>query len=220
MEREYTSPISKGDGFNCPLCGVFAHQDWYDVSLENAPVDKIKESSDDLSLSYCDKCGKYSVWIKEEMIFPQPSEVPLPLKDMPNEVMEVYNEARSIMNASPRSAAALLRFAIQMLMYNLGEDGGNINEVILDLRNKGLDVKIQKALDSVKVTGDEAINPGQIDPRDDDETAQVLFNLLNLIVDVMITQPMRVDEILDSLPSKKGSKKKSDEFLFRAKIGE
>jgi hypothetical protein len=39
-------------------------------------------------------------------------------------------------------------------------------------------------------------------------------------VDALITQPMRVDEILESLPSKKGSKKKGDEFLFRAKIGE
>ena len=80
--------------------------------------------------------------------------------------------------------------------------------------------KIQKVLDSVKVSGNDAINPGQIDPRDDDETTLVLFNLLNLIVDALITQLKRVDEILDRLPSKKGSKKKSDEFLFRAKIGE
>jgi len=220
MKGEYTPPTFRGDGYNCPHCGVFAHQDWYDVSLENAPVDEEKEASDDLALSYCDKCGKYAVWIKDDMIFPLPSAVPLPLEEMPEEVKEVYNEARGIMNASPRSAAALLRYAIQMLMYNLGEDGENINDVILDLRNKGLDVKIQKALDSVKVTGDEAINPGQIDPRDDDETAQVLFNLLNLIVDALITQPRRVDEVLDSLPDKKGSKKKGDEFLFRAKIRE
>jgi hypothetical protein len=203
MKGEYTPPTFRGDGFNCPHCGVFAHQDWYDVSLENAPVDEEKEASDDLALSYCDKCGSYAVWIKDEMIFPQPSVVPLPLEEMPDDVKEIYNEARDIMNASPRSAAALLRYAIQLLMYNLGEEGENINDVILDLRNKGLDVKIQTALDSVKVTGEEAINPGQIDPRDDDETSQVLFNLLNL-----------------SLPSKKGSKKKGNEFLFRAKIGE
>jgi len=220
MEEEYTFPFFQGDGFNCPFCGVFAHQDWYDVSLENANMNKENDFSNDLSLSYCDKCRNYSIWIKDKIVFPQPSEIPLPLKDMPEDVVQIYTEARDIFHSSPRSAAALLRYAIHMLMYNLGEKQENINDVILDLRNKGLDVKIQKALDSVKVTGDEAINPGQIDPKDDEDMAQVLFNLLNLIVDSLITQPKRVDEILDSLPDKKGSKKKDDEFLFRAKIRE
>ena len=85
MKGEYTPPTFRGDGFNCPHCGVFAHQDWYDVSLENAPVDEEKEASDDLALSYCDKCGSYAVWIKDEMIFPQPSVVPLPLEEMPDD---------------------------------------------------------------------------------------------------------------------------------------
>ena len=68
MEEEYTFPFFQGDGFNCPFCGVFAHQDWYEVSLENANINKENDFSNDLSLSYCDKCRNYSIWIKDKIV--------------------------------------------------------------------------------------------------------------------------------------------------------
>ena len=60
----------------------------------------------------------------------------------------------------------------------------------------------------MRVIGEEAVPPGQIDPSDDAETAFVLFNLLNLIVDSLITQPRRVNEILEKLPDTKNGRKK------------
>jgi hypothetical protein len=63
-----------------------------------------------------------------------------------------------------------------------------------------LSPKIQQALDIVRVVGNNAVHPGRIDLRDDRETALQLFALINLIGDVMITQPKHLDELYQSLP--------------------
>ena len=44
-----------------------------------------------------------------------------------------YQEAREIVNASPRGAAAILRFVIQTLKKELGEEGRDINSDIGEL---------------------------------------------------------------------------------------
>lgn len=134
------------------------------------------------------------------MFHPAASVAPLPFGDMPEEVAEDFVEARDVVNVSPRAAAALLRLALQRLMPHLGENGKNINNDIASLVKKGLPQQIQKALDALRVIGNNAVHPGQIDLKDDKETALALFSLLNMTVDVMITQPKRVDELYNMLP--------------------
>ena len=107
-----------------------------------------------------------------------------------------------------------MRRALRRLINYLDESGENIEEAINNLNKKGLDIKIQKALNSVRVTGDEAIAPGLIDDRDDEETTLILFNIINLIVDALISQPRMVDDLLERLPE---SKKRDKDFLFRAR---
>ena len=124
----------------------------------------------------------------------------MPSEDMPEDVKEDFLEARNIVMDSPRAAAALLRLALQKLMIHLGEKGKNLNEDIANLVKKGLPQKIQKALDVVRVIGNNAVHPGEIDLRDDKETALALFELINMIVEVMITQPKQVDELFGKLP--------------------
>lgn len=65
--------------------------------------------------------------------------------------------------------------------------------------------KIQKVLDSVRVIGNNAVHPGQINLKDDRETAILLFELVNMIVEFTITQRKRVDAIFDKIPE--GAKK-------------
>jgi hypothetical protein len=139
----------------------------------------------------------------------------MPLVDMPEDVMRDYLEARKIIDRSPRAASALLRRALRRLINYLDESGENIEDAINNLNKKGLDIKIQKALNSVRVTGDEAIAPGLIDDRDDEETTLILFNIINIIVDALISQPRMVDDLLERLPD---SKKRDKDFLFRARI--
>lgn len=200
MRAEYTPSSYKAESFHCPHCGVFAHQDWYEVSLQEDIGIETVAPEETLTLSQCDNCQRHAVWINEKMIYPVSSNTPLPLEDMPEEIKGDFFEAREIVGASPRSAAALLRLAMQKLIWYLGEGGEIIDEGIENLKKKGLDVKFQRALDSVRMTGEGAVPPGQIDPQDDARVAFLLFELLNLIVDALITQPRKVDEILGRIP--------------------
>ena len=204
MKSEYVPPGFKGEGYHCPHCGVFAHQHWYDVTLEDDSEKGTSSAGAVLSVSMCEKCSNFTLWIDGNIIYPVSGKAPLPLEDMPEETKKEFLEARSILDASPRSATALLRSALEKLISHLGENEDIIDN-IENLKNRGLDAKFQQALHSVRMIGEEAVNPGQIDPGDDEETALILFNLTNLIVDILITQPRRVDEILEKLP---GPKKK------------
>lgn len=76
----------------------------------------------------------------------------------------------------------------------------NINDDIGQLVSKGLSVQIQKALDSVRVIGNNAVHPGSIDLDEKSEVAETLFSLLDIIVEQLITQPKKINEIYSNLP--------------------
>ena len=197
MGSEYTPPSFKETGFHCPHCGVYAHQNWFDVALEGGSDDP----GETLSLGTCEKCSRFSLWIDGEMIYPPSADLPLPRMEMPEEVREVYLEARRTLDASPRAASALLRNAIRGLISHLGETD-DIAENLEYLKKQGLDDKIQIALQRVRMVGEGAVEPGMIDSGDGEETARALFEILNLIVDALMVQPRRVDEMLGKLPKR------------------
>src|SRR5688500_789233 len=107
--------------------------------------------------------------------------------------MEYIHVATSILNRSRRATAARLRLCIQKLCIQLGEPGNNINNDIASLVKKGLSVTMQQALDSVRVIGNDAVHPGEMDLKDDRDTALKLFTLVNLIAHRMITEPREVE---------------------------
>jgi len=134
------------------------------------------------------------------MVFPLTGGAPLANPDMPDEVKKDYEEARSIVSSSPRAAAALLRLAIQKLCKHLGEKGKDLNTDIANLVKKGLRSKVQRALDVVRVIGNNAVHPGEIDIRDDEETARKLFTLVNIIVYSMISEKKEIEGLYEKLP--------------------
>lgn len=153
-----------------------------------------------LSISECFSCNQISVWQYDRPIIPPSQPGPEPNPDLPKEVRADYDEASTILDLSPRGAAALLRLCIQKLCKHLGEPGEKLNNDIAALMARGLDVRIQKALDIVRVIGNNAVHPGKIDLKDDRETATKLFDLVNLITDTMISQPDRIDAMYGNLP--------------------
>lgn len=99
-----------------------------------------------------------------------------------------------------RGAAALLRLSIQKLCKHLGEKGDNINADIAALVKRGLLPAVQRALDGVRVVGNNMVHPGQIDLEDVPQTAAALFRLVNLIADQTITAPAQAKAVYDLLP--------------------
>ena len=157
----------------------------------------------DCDLSFCDYCKKYSIWVNKKIVYPHLSTAPLPVAEMPESVKELYSEARTIANQSPRGACALLRLAIHRLIKELGEDENNLSTAIGNLVKKGLPEKIQKALDTVRVIGNNAVHPGEINIKDNPEIANSLFMLVNFIYEKMIIEGKKVNAIYSFLPKKK-----------------
>ena len=149
---------------------------------------------------FCDHCKKYSIWVDEKIVYPDSPTAPLPVEDMPEPVKKLYNEARGIVNKSPRGACALLRLAIQLLIKELGEDETHLKTAIENLGKKGLlPEKIQKALDFVRVIGNNAVHPGTIDIEDNKQIVDTLFKLVNIICERTITANKQMDEVFNTL---------------------
>jgi Domain of unknown function (DUF4145) len=204
--KSFYPPEFEAKQFNCPHCNVYSSQSWTKIMSNNMSPRGGYPVLDELRLCTCTHCNKKSYWYNEKLIIPDVTSAPPAHNDMPKEIKEDYEEAASILNKSPRGAAALLRLALQKLMKELGESGKDINKDIGSLVKKGLPIQVQQALDIVRVIGNESVHPGTLDIKDDIETASQLFDLINFIVEDRITKPLFIKNFFEKLPvgKKKG----------------
>lgn len=183
--------------------------EWYErmasglVFFESVRSEYWDLSVNNLHLSECYNCNKLAVWVHESLLFPSHKTGTRPNPDLPDEITRDFEEARSIVDQSPRGAAALLRLCVQKLCKHLGEKGRNIDDDIAALAKKGLNPVVRQSLDIVRVIGNEAVHPGTIDLNDDRETALRLFDLVNAITEQMISHPKKVQEMYSKLPESK-----------------
>jgi hypothetical protein len=198
---KHIAPTLNRKSFHCPHCGVLAEQTWsanincnYQGRLANGSIRHTSFGLPNTSIAKCKHCDQVSIWINEKMVYPLTGNIETANEDLPEEIKKDYDEAKNIVNISPRGAAALLRLAIQKLCVHLGEKGKNINDDIASLVKKGLPQTMQQALDSVRVVGNNAVHPGVINFEDSTDTAHALFGFVNIIADVLITQPKRIKE--------------------------
>lgn len=200
MVNDYFPPKHRATSFHCPYCSVKSSQTWCSTTVTVYATPQVNSA---LQLCLCDHCREFSYWYNGIMILPVLTIAPLPHTDMPEAVSTDFNEARNIVNHSPRGAAALLRLVLQKLMIELGESGKDINKDIGSLVNKGLPEEIQQALDIVRVIGNESVHPGELDLRDDQETALQLFELINFIIEERISRKKRISSLFSRLPEGK-----------------
>jgi hypothetical protein len=204
MRNQFIQPKLDLSAFNCAHCHVYSQQSWFYLQATESSNGYGRQLQDkSFKVSYCARCGQSTIWNGEKIIFPYASLVEPANPDLPKDIIEDYNEAATVVNLSPRSAAALLRLSIQKLCKFLGEPGKDINTDIKNLVQKGLPSKVQEALDSVRVIGNEAVHPGELDLKDNREIANKLFWLVNFIATKLITEPKEIDELYNSLPDKK-----------------
>lgn len=154
-----------------------------------------------LCLSECYACQGFAIWVEDRIVYPVKDVFIAANGSMPASIKGDFEEAAAIINRSPRGSAALLRLCVQKLMIELGEPGDNLNADIASQVRKGLDAEVQQALDVVRVIGNNAIHPGQIDLKDDKATALALFDLVNMIVERRIATPERLKTLFANLPT-------------------
>lgn len=209
----YGYPEGESASFKCPYeeCGVLSQHSWAlctsgVVPLAGPGANPRRELQEHTLIvaANCHACEREVVFVDGEVVYPRFSDAPVATSDMPDVIAEDFNEARQIANKSPRGAAALLRLAIQKLCKELGSEQKDINAAIGELVREGkISSDLQRALDSVRVIGNEAVHPGVMDLQDDRATASALFGLVNFIVEKGISEPKRIAEIYASLPPNK-----------------
>lgn len=200
---KYIAPAHLLDSFNCPHCGTLAHQEWHRLGMSYALNNSnLSAYIDSAEVSQCFRCHGLAYWIDHKLVNPPASIAPLPSDDMPEDVAKIYSEARNTLNSSPRAAVALLRLAAETLMPHLHAEGRDLNAKIGFLVEKGLDVRIQEALDSLRVIGNHAVHPGLIVIEDDSAMAIKLFDLLNIIIDSTLTKDRKISEIHAIIPDR------------------
>jgi hypothetical protein len=198
---KHIKPTLRLSSFHCPNCGVLSEQTWseniqcnYAGRLANGSNGHTSYYLENFLIAKCRHCELPSIWLSEKMVYPLTGNVEMANSDLPDDIKNDYNEAKDIVNISPRGAAALLRLAVQKLCIHLGEKGLNINDDIKSLVMKGLPQTMQQALDSVRVIGNNAVHPGKIDLNDNIEIAYALFGFVNIICEMLISQPKKVKE--------------------------
>jgi hypothetical protein len=122
---------------------------------------------------------------------------------MPEMIKSLYDEAAMIVQHSPRGAAALLRLALQtFLKETLNCKGKNINDDIQQLINDQiLSQRVTKAMESMRIIGNNVVHPGEINFEDNCDIAMKLFDWLNYIVKETITEPKELNALLKELPA-------------------
>jgi hypothetical protein len=196
----YDPPQFKKDGFSCPHCGRWAHQEWWHLTALTGPSNYSMLGD---WVARCARCQQDSYWIDhlgvQRMVYPSMPGGPPAHDEMPEAAKVDYDEARDIVGRSPRGACALLRLAVQKLATELSKKK-DLNEAIAVLVAQGLSVEVQQALDSLRVIGNNAVHPGEMDLKDDHATATALFECMNLIVEQRIAQPKRIAALYERLP--------------------
>lgn len=210
MAFEYFPPSLGESKYHCPRCNVYAKQfyghlgtlgnfGWSSVVDMQARFASAMPS--DWIVTKCDHCEQVALWIGKSLIYPDLASAPPPNNDLADHIKKDYLEAASVFSRSPRAAAALLRLALQNLCVQLGEDGKNINQDIASLVAKGLNPLVQKSLDALRITGNNAVHPGEINLDEEPHRVAKLFELINFIVQKMISEPRELEAFYADLPT-------------------
>jgi len=216
--KKYLEPSPYARSYNCPRCGVLCPQDHIHIhrteeeDYNSLQIEGVKFKAPqyrelagrmrwNLMISICSECRNYTIWENDKMIYPLSHEMPDAVEDMPDNVLEFYNEAAQVYQYSKRAAAALLRLAIETLMIeHLNVKKGRITDMIGEMVKRDIPDHVQQGLDTLRYYGNKGIHLGEIDLNDNEEIVSFLFRLINTMVKELITEPKEIDSFYRELP--------------------
>lgn len=130
-----------------------------------------------------------TVW---KIIYPlNNSLIPKPNQNLDDDLKEIYEEARADYGLSVRSSGALLRLLLQIFVNRyLGKpETGKLNEGIKEIIKKdGITDQFIQIMTIVRVKGNDCVHPSQLDSLDTSDEIQMLFELINLLVEILRTK--------------------------------
>lgn len=152
----------------------------------------------------------------QRIIYPQQvhaTQVPAPSKHMPEDVKKMYEEAANVFEISPRSAAALIRLTLELLLKRyLVNDGRkhSLNEMIGMLSTNAPSL-VMEFMDLIRDKGNSEVHPeleklehewGDITREPDKDEILYLFKYINIICE-LIGLSDKANKDFESLPEQK-----------------
>ena len=134
------------------------------------------------------------------MVWPIPKGIPAS-PDMPEKARKFFEEAQSILYFSPRSACALLRICLELLVNDAGKEkeGFNIKDTLIKrIESLGVNQDIRNILNTCRMLGNANAHPGVLDLSEADsiQVAIGMSELLNTLVEIWIKPQKQARELL------------------------
>ncbi|WP_078549253.1 DUF4145 domain-containing protein [Litchfieldia alkalitelluris] len=218
--------IFKREIFTCPYCNGDEKQNWFhfkDKLDKENKIDSVKIGASialkgiplitkfngtinykmlsELSFSICAGCTGYIIWKSGIRLYPNEITLPKSSKYMPKDAADIFEEARLIFDASPRSSSALLRLSLEMILRSiLNENKKTLNQMIGQLATENIDEHTKKGLDILRYYGNQSVHTGEINIEEDKDSVIFLFDLINYIVDDLIGKKQKIDEQYSKIP--------------------
>lgn len=203
-DKLYVQPEKGKAAFTCPHCGAFAGQTWEEAWVKGPTPGYYYASP--VTTAQCLACNNYSYWVWSELVKPRPNDAPRLGDRFPRHIIEIHAEAAQIMLDSPRAALGLLRLCVDLVCLDRGATGDNLNKRIGSLVDAGVAQRIQKALDTIRILGNDALHEtkyGDHDRAGYQEAVARCFWLLRYLDTHLYEEPAQVDKIYEELPAPK-----------------
>ncbi|PEF99668.1 DUF4145 domain-containing protein [Bacillus toyonensis] len=202
--------------FTCPHCFKISSHRWEFVygpfgntpSFRDAkPKHPFNDRLSGIIKAMCSKCNVSTYWLKSQnneelQVYPSnSSNYPQPHEDMPEHIKKTFIEAGSVMHLSLGSSAALSRLTLENLLKHLGYEKGSLNDKIGKvIADEKVNSHVAKMLDIIRAYGNSGAHSGIINLDENPEIPNFLLELINLVVEHMITLPNKVDTMFDAIP--------------------
>lgn len=213
--------------FECPHCEKSGKQLWFKIKqkpwedpkvypllLETSswsPVSDISVDMDnflesltkwEFEISTCDSCMEYIIWINERPVLRNFKIIPLPHENMPDNVKQLYNEAKNVFFDSHIAANILLRLALKKLIQYI--ERNKLIHCNSDKLSINLDASLSHTLKSLGIFEDEELFSSFLNNKEVikiDEVTLSIFDVVNLIVEGNIYTDQKAKEINKKLNS-------------------
>ncbi len=198
----YICPKFNTNVFSCPYCKEPTSQHWLNCAEDIDIFGGEEGNETDITFSQCIECKNLTIWVNEKLVYPFIGVQPPPHPDMPENIRSIYEEAASISHLSPRASCALMRYAIEELIKDLGYWNKTLFDTINQLNERDkISTAIKEGLNIVRLAGNQSMHSKEIIISDSTQVDD-LFILINHIIIELISEPKRIESLLSKFKSR------------------